>query len=34
MSTHFPKTPEDIIERIRPCVEYRDPERLEMPAAF
>jgi len=24
------ETPEDIIERVRACLEYRDPERLEI----
>jgi len=27
---HYSETPEDIIERIRTCLEYRDPERLEI----
>ncbi len=30
IKTHYPETPEDIIERVRTCLEYRDPERLEI----
>ena len=30
IKTHYCETPEDIIERIRTCLEYRDPERLEI----
>ena len=26
----YPETPEDIIERVRTCLEYRDAERLEI----
>jgi 5-methyltetrahydropteroyltriglutamate--homocysteine methyltransferase len=30
IKTHYSETPEDIIERVRTCLEYRDPERLEI----
>ncbi len=30
IKTHYSETPEDIIERVRACLEYRDPERLEI----
>lgn len=30
IKTHYAETPEDIEERIRTCLEYRDPERLEI----
>ena len=30
IKTHYAETPEDIIERVRTCLEYRDPERLEI----
>ena len=30
IKTHYCETPEDIIERVRTCLEYRDPERLEI----
>jgi len=29
-SKHYSKTSEDTIERVRTCLEYRDPERLEI----
>jgi hypothetical protein len=32
IKTHYSEMPEDIIERIRTCLEYRDPERLEISA--
>jgi 5-methyltetrahydropteroyltriglutamate--homocysteine methyltransferase len=30
IKTHYSETPEDVIERVRTCLEYRDPERLEI----
>src|SRR6202012_3096508 len=30
IKTHYSETPDDIIERVRACLEYRDPERLEI----
>ncbi len=30
IKTHYPETPEDIIERVHTRLEYRDPERLEI----
>jgi 5-methyltetrahydropteroyltriglutamate--homocysteine methyltransferase len=30
IKTHYCETPEDIIERVRTCLEYRDLERLEI----
>ena len=30
IKTHYAETPEDIIERARICLKYRDPERLEI----
>jgi 5-methyltetrahydropteroyltriglutamate--homocysteine methyltransferase len=30
IKTHYSETPEDIIERVRTCLQYRDPERLEI----
>jgi len=30
IKTHHSETPEDIIERARTCLEYRDAERLEI----
>lgn len=30
IKTHYAETPEDIIERARHCLKYRDPERLEI----
>ena len=30
IKTHYSETPEDIIERVRTCLEYRDAERLEI----
>ena len=30
IKTHYSETPDDIIERVRTCLEYRDPERLEI----
>jgi 5-methyltetrahydropteroyltriglutamate--homocysteine methyltransferase len=30
IKTHYSETPEDIIERVRTCLSYRDPERLEI----
>ena len=30
IKTHYAETPEDIIERARVCLKYRDPERLEI----
>jgi 5-methyltetrahydropteroyltriglutamate--homocysteine methyltransferase len=30
IKTHYSETPEDIIERVRTCLEYRDLERLEI----
>jgi 5-methyltetrahydropteroyltriglutamate--homocysteine methyltransferase len=30
IKTHYSETPDDIIERVRTCLEYRAPERLEI----
>ena len=30
IKTHYAETPEDIVERVRTCLRYRDPERLEI----
>jgi 5-methyltetrahydropteroyltriglutamate--homocysteine methyltransferase len=30
IKTHYAETPEDVIERLRVCLRYRDPERLEI----
>lgn len=30
IKTHYAETPEDVIERARICLKYRDPERLEI----
>jgi 5-methyltetrahydropteroyltriglutamate--homocysteine methyltransferase len=30
IKTHYSETPEDIIERVRVCLEHRDPDRLEI----
>jgi 5-methyltetrahydropteroyltriglutamate--homocysteine methyltransferase len=30
IKTHYAETPEDIIERVRICMQYRDPERIEI----
>ncbi len=30
IKTHYSETPEDFIVRVRTCLEYRDPERLEI----
>ena len=30
IKTHYSETPEDIIERVRTCLRYREPERLEI----
>src|SRR5580704_3714332 len=30
IKTHYSETADDIIERVRTCLEYRDPERLEI----
>jgi 5-methyltetrahydropteroyltriglutamate--homocysteine methyltransferase len=30
IKTHYAETPEDVIERARVCLRYRDPERLEI----
>jgi 5-methyltetrahydropteroyltriglutamate--homocysteine methyltransferase len=30
IKTHYAETPEDIIERVRICMRYRDPERIEI----
>jgi len=30
IETRYSETPEEIIERVRTCLEYRDPERLEI----
>ncbi len=30
IKTHYAETPEDVIERVRICLNYRDPERLEI----
>lgn len=30
IKTHYAETPDDIIERVRTCLRYRDPERLEI----
>jgi 5-methyltetrahydropteroyltriglutamate--homocysteine methyltransferase len=30
IKTHYSETPDDIIERIRVCLEHRDPDRLEI----
>lgn len=30
IKTHYAETPEDVIERVRTCLQYRDPERLEI----
>ena len=32
IKTHYSETPEDIIESVRRCLEYRDAERLEISA--
>ncbi len=31
VKTHYPETPEDIIERVRTCLEYRDPSGWRSP---
>jgi 5-methyltetrahydropteroyltriglutamate--homocysteine methyltransferase len=30
IKTHYAETPEDVIERVHRCLEFRDPERLEI----
>ena len=30
IKTHYAETPDDVAERIRTCLQYRDPERLEI----
>jgi 5-methyltetrahydropteroyltriglutamate--homocysteine methyltransferase len=30
IKTHYSETPEDVIERVRACLKYRDPEQLEI----
>jgi 5-methyltetrahydropteroyltriglutamate--homocysteine methyltransferase len=30
IKTHYAEAPEDIVERIRTCLQYRDPEKLEI----
>lgn len=30
IKTHYAETPDDVVERVRTCLRYRDPERLEI----
>jgi 5-methyltetrahydropteroyltriglutamate--homocysteine methyltransferase len=30
IKTHYSETPDDIIERVRTCLKYRDADRLEI----
>jgi 5-methyltetrahydropteroyltriglutamate--homocysteine methyltransferase len=30
IKTHYSETPDDIIERVRACLQYRDPDKLEI----